>query len=60
MHTPGVEPLVMPTAGTAENSGPLSVSPVWYDDLRKQWGSVAQVGYEEHVNYSLSVRLRLV
>ncbi|XP_065838402.1 uncharacterized protein [Oscarella lobularis] len=55
VHTPGVEPLIMPTAGTAENSGPLSVSPVWYDDLRKQWGSVAQVGYEEHVNYSLSV-----
>eukprot|EP00118_Oscarella_pearsei_P012227 m.88465 g.88465 ORF g.88465 m.88465 type:complete len:643 (+) comp36572_c0_seq3:15-1943(+) len=55
IHAPDIEPLIMPTAGSAEENGPLSVSAVWYDDLKSVWGSVAQVGYKENVNYSLSI-----
>eukprot|EP00118_Oscarella_pearsei_P005825 m.26731 g.26731 ORF g.26731 m.26731 type:complete len:208 (+) comp29494_c0_seq1:1509-2132(+) len=54
IHTPAVNPLTMPTAGSAQQSGPLSVSPTWFDDHKNVWYSVSQVGYVQKVNYSLT------
>ncbi|XP_065828599.1 uncharacterized protein [Oscarella lobularis] len=54
IHTPNVQPLIMPTSGSAEQSGPLSISPIWYNDTNKSWTSLSQVGYLQGIKYSLT------
>jgi hypothetical protein len=53
VHAPGVEPLIMPTAGSAQKDGSIAIGLIYYDG--QTWSNLSSVGYLQNVTYKLNV-----